>query len=148
MNFWKNFKDSQESKKFFRNLMIWVSLRVVVLLRYEVWVLAVLTLCQYGTRTDTVSVSVYTNHNGIIFIRYGNNSRLFAGWKILLQMFSWKPAQIQNIKPRYKTCLFVNRFCSLWNRTLALISYACNPCWCLIICQSKKYFFEGALNSK
>ena len=61
MNFGKILKDSQEIyRKFYKNLMIWVSLRVVVLLKYEAWVWAVLTLCQYGTHTDTVSVSVYT----------------------------------------------------------------------------------------
>ena len=38
----------------------WVFLRVVVLMKYDVWVRAVLTLCPYGKRTDTVSVSVYT----------------------------------------------------------------------------------------
>ena len=38
-----------------------MSLRVVVLLKNEFWVWAVLTLCQYGMRTDTVSVSVYTS---------------------------------------------------------------------------------------
>ena len=52
---WKILKDPQEIyRKFFKNLMIWVSLRVLVLLKYEVWVWAVLTLCQYGTRTDTL----------------------------------------------------------------------------------------------
>ena len=46
--------------KFTENGWFWVSLSVVVLLKYEVWVWAVLTLCQYGMSTDTVSVSVYT----------------------------------------------------------------------------------------
>ena len=39
----------------------WVFLRVVVLLKNEFWVWAVLTQCQYGSRTETVSVSVYTS---------------------------------------------------------------------------------------
>ena len=44
---WKILKDPQEIyRKFFKNLMIWVSLRVVVLPKYEVWVWARLTLCQ------------------------------------------------------------------------------------------------------
>ena len=48
--------------KFERSFLghVWVSLRVVVSMKYDVWVWAVLTLCQYGKRTDTVSVSVYT----------------------------------------------------------------------------------------
>ena len=58
----KYFKNSQKIyTKYYKNGWFWVSLRVVVLLKYEVWVWAVLTLCQYGMRTDTVSVSVYTN---------------------------------------------------------------------------------------
>ena len=59
---WNLFKHSHKIyRKYYKNGWFWVPLRVVVLLKYEVWVWAVLTLCQYGTRTDTVSVSVYTN---------------------------------------------------------------------------------------
>ena len=43
-------------RKYYKNGWFWVSLRVVVFLKFEIWVWAVLTLCQYGMRTDTVSV--------------------------------------------------------------------------------------------
>ena len=66
-------------QKDYKNGWFWVSLRVVVLLKYEVWVWAVLTLCQYGMHTDTVSVSVYTTSRHCNF-----------RWNILIDiLFRW-----------------------------------------------------------
>ena len=99
MNFGKILEDSKEIyRKFFKNLIIWVSLRVVVLLKCEVWVWAVLTLCHYGTRTDTVSVSVYTiqrysiddkicrKHNILFF--WSQNWKLYLTTSLNFQVFS------------------------------------------------------------
>ena len=63
VQYYYNFVKRNSDRKYYKNGWFWVSLRVVVLLKYEVWVWAVLTLCQCGTSTDTVSVSVYTNLN-------------------------------------------------------------------------------------
>ena len=55
-----------EKKCFFR--IFWVSLRVLVSMESKIWVRAAPVLCGYGTRTDTVSVSVYTRDYWITYL--------------------------------------------------------------------------------